>query len=227
LTVTAIILAHYKEREDNLKRIVDDLMAGTVAPDKTIIFVDNPEIVFDDDRVTVIRSSKPFLPNIRFALGMTCDTDYCFFIDDDMTVRKGTLSNFTLYAVNRPDTLLGLEGSILSNTDTPYTDDHSINRGTQLIPVDIIIRTYFIPTKSIAAGFILRLMNPQLPKTSLDDVFLSLGNQYLNKEKNYVIPVGEDTDITELPNGGVGQSYSGDHYANRNIVCKVLMDKYE
>ena len=43
-TITAIILAHYKQRENNLKKIVDNLMAGTVKPDEIIIFIDNPEI---------------------------------------------------------------------------------------------------------------------------------------------------------------------------------------
>ena len=39
--ITAIILAHYKEREHNLPIIVNDLLSGTVKPDEIVVFVDN------------------------------------------------------------------------------------------------------------------------------------------------------------------------------------------
>ena len=75
MTSTTIILAHYKERENNLKRMIDDLIAGTVKPQEIVVFIDNPEIQLDDGRVTIIRSSTSFLPKIRFALGCYFDTD--------------------------------------------------------------------------------------------------------------------------------------------------------
>ena len=43
--ITVFILAHFKEREKNLKRIVDDLMAGTVKPEEIIIFIENMNII--------------------------------------------------------------------------------------------------------------------------------------------------------------------------------------
>jgi hypothetical protein len=220
ITITAIILSHYKERESNLKRIIDDLLAGTVAPDKIVVFIDNPEINYDDDRVTVIKSTKSFLPHIRFALGLVSDTDYCFFIDDDLTVRNKTLENFAFFA--HPQAILGLEGSVLGKTDNPYTDDTPIKRGNEARPVDIIIRTYFVPTKLLLYGFALKLKYPKLPKVSLDDIFLCLGNKYFNKGSNYVIPVTEESDLTELDEAGVGQSHGEDHYRNRNLVCRFL-----
>jgi len=133
LTCTAIILAHYKQREKNLKRIIDDLLAGTVVPDEIVVFIDEPKIEFKDERVTIIRSDKPFLPKIRFALGSYFDTDYCFFIDDDLSVRGKTLENFVYYATKYPGAILGLEGSILGNTQTPYGNDTSITRGDRVV----------------------------------------------------------------------------------------------
>lgn len=228
LSITVILLAHYTERQNNLKRIVEDLLSGTVKPQKIIIFIDNPKITFKDDRVTIIRSSKPFLPIIRFAIGSGCDTDYCFFIDDDLTVRKKTLENLVNYAEKYPQRILGFEGSILGYTETPYSNDTSIKREkhSQAFPVDIIIRTYFVPRACLMAGLLLRSEYPLLPQTSLDDVFLCLGNKYINNKENYVIPVDEDTDLTELPDGGVGQSLTEDHYKNRNLVCRLLMNRY-
>lgn len=228
MTITAILLSHYKERESNLKRMIDDLLSGTIKPEKIIVFIDNPEIFFTDDRVTMITSSKSFLPIIRFAIGTGCDTDYCFFIDDDMTVRKKTLENLVDYAEKYPHIILGFEGSILGYTETPYSNDMSIKRDkhSSAFPVDIIIRTYFVPRHSLMAGLLIRSEYPFLPLTSLDDVFLCLGNKYINNKENYVIPIDEETDLTELPDGGVGQSLTEDHYKNRNLVCRILMDKY-
>lgn len=224
--MTAIILSHYKEREGNLKRMVDDLLAGTIKPKEIVIFIDNPEIQYADKRVTFIRSTKSFLPKIRFALGCYFDTDYCFFIDDDLTVRNKTIENFVSHS--NGDEILGLEGSILNKqSDMPYANDTPINRGNKLIEVDIIIRTYFVPTRLLMAGLKLQALYKDLPKESLDDVYLCLGNKYLNKSLNTVIPVDKDSDLTELNDGGVGQSIRGIHYENRNKVCRFLIDKYE
>ena len=227
-SITTILLAHFVEREKNLKRIIDDLMEGTVKSDKIIVFVDNLAIRFKDKRVTTIYSDTPFFPIIRFALGTSCDTDYCFFLDDDLTVQKKTLENLVFYALRLPQKILGFEGSMLGNTETPYSNDIPIKRGfhEQPVPVDVIIRTYFVPTSSLMAGLLLRSMYPELPKESLDDVFLCLGNKYINNKENYVIPVGEETNLVELPDRGVGQSLNGEHYKNSDIVCRFLMNKY-
>lgn len=222
-TVTVILLAHYREREDHLGRIVNDLMAGTVKPSEIVLFIDNPEIKFEDSRATIIRADKGFLPKIRFALGSYFDTDYCFFIDDDLNVRQKTLENFLRYASS--ETILGYQGSILGNTPTPYANDTSIKRGDKLIEVDIILRTYFVPTGLLGFGLKIQSLHPELPRKSLDDVYLSLGNKYLNRGKNLVIPVN-DADLIELGECGIGQSYDGMHYANRNQVCRKLMDIY-
>lgn len=227
MTITAIILSHYKGRQDNLKRIVDDLLAGSVVPEQIIIFIDSLGIEFEDDRVTIIRSTTSFLPKIRFALASALDTDYCFFIDDDMTVKEKTLENFVNYASELSDfSILGIEGSILADTLNPYADDVPVRKANKSIEVDIIIRIYFVPTKSLMAGLQLQSIHKDLPRVSLDDVYLCLGNKYLNKGKNFVIPVDKDSEIIDLNDGGVGQSIHGIHYENRNNTCRKLMDIY-
>lgn len=227
-TYNVILLAHYKEREANLKRIIDDLLGGTVIPQKIIVFIDNSDIQFEDERTIILRSSQPFLPIIRFALGAGMDTDYCFFLDDDLTVQPKTMEHLIQHAEKLPNKILGFEGSILGNTETPYSNDMPIKRGNhfQPFPVDILIRSYFVPIPLLMAGLYLRAIHPELPKTSLDDVFLCLGNKYLNQKENYVIPVTEETNLIELPDGGVGQERNGDHYINRNFVCRLLMNTF-
>lgn len=229
MKITAFILAHYKQREDNLKRIIDDLLKGSLKPEQIVVFIDNPEIDFEDKRAIIIRSNKPFLPKVRFALGSYFETDYCFFIDDDLTVRKDSLSNFKFYANKDQDkkAIYGVRGSILADTKNPYADDTSIKQGDvdELTEVDVVLRSYFVPRGSIPYGILLQSYNPDLPSEYLDDVYLSLGNKYLNRGKNYVIPVDETCKLDQLNEGGVGQSISGKHYENRNKVCRILMDR--
>ena len=124
------------------------------------------------------------------------------------------------------ETILGYQGSILGDTPTPYANDTPIRRGDKLVEVDIVLRTYFVPTGRLMAGLKLQILNPDLPRKSLDDVYLSLGNKYLEGGKNIVIPVDGESDLSELGECGVGQSYDGMHYKNRNEVCRKLMDKY-
>ncbi len=227
MTITAIILSHYEERQDNLKRMIDDLLDGSVKPEEIVVFIDNPEIDFKDERATIIKSSKSFLPKIRFSLGTYFDTDYCFFIDDDLSVRKETLVNFVEQAKHLPNSILGYEGSILDHgSDNPYADDTPIDRGGDLRIVDVIIRTYFVPTHILSYGLQLQHKHPDQPRLSLDDVYLCFGNEYLNDGDNVVIPVTEESDLDELDEAGVGQSKAGIHYENRNKVCRYLLDQY-
>ena len=84
-----------------------------------------------------------------------------------------------------------------------------------------------MPVYLLIKGMELRLGYLEFPNESLDDVLLCLGNKYLSHGKNWVIPVDKETDLVELPDGGVGQSFNVEHYGNRNKVCRVLMDIYE
>lgn len=223
-TITAIILSHYKEREQNLKRIVDDLCSSTIKPNDIIIFIDNPDINYVDNRCTIIKSSRSFLPIIRFAIGMVADSDYCLFIDDDMTVSKKTVENFMKYADDYG--IIGIEGSILGRGDAPYTNDTPIRNVTKPVSVDVIIRMYFVATDLLINCFRAYLNHPDFPRKSLDDIYLCLGNGVYSLETPWVIPTDKDSAVTNLDEGGVGQSYSSYHYANRNEVCKKLLEEY-
>lgn len=204
------------------------MLGGTLVPDQIVVFIDNPDIDYTDDRVTIVRSTDSFLPKIRFALGTYFDTDYCFFIDDDLSVRTRTLENLTQHAVKYPSAILGFEGSLLNReTANPYTDDRCVNRSFGVKQVDVLIRTYFAPTSKLIYGLQLQHLNRELPKKSLDDVYLCLGNKFLGGGENIAIPVDQQNDLIELDEGGVRQSGSGHHYNNRNIVCRYLLETYE
>lgn len=225
MTTTAIILSHYKEREDNLNTIVKDLKNGSVVPEKIIVICDNPDVLISPHLdVDIVRFENSVLPIVRFAIGAIQNTTHCLFVDDDMTIGKDTLKEFYSFAKNNPKSILGFEGNI---NGQEYTDGNSIEKVKNKMEVDIIIRMYFVPVSSLPFGLQLRSWYPDLPKISLDDVFLCLGNKYIGKRKNIVIPSKPNSLPKELPTGDKGQSLSPKHYINRNIVCRFLKQRYE
>lgn len=224
MTIATIILTHYPERANNLKRIIGDLQTGTVVPDKIYVWNDCPNMK-RDPRVHWIESSQDLPVSRRFALGMLTGCDYCFFIDDDLTVNKQTLENFVTYAEMRPNAILGVEGNINAYDPNPYTKGGTIYRGEVLVQVDIIIRTYFVPTKALPYLFLMRLKY-NFPEQSIDDVALCLGYKYEGKGECWVIPVTPETDVKEIDDGKVGQCMKPGHYENRDYVCKYLFDAY-
>lgn len=225
MKTSAFILSHYIERQGNINKIIESLNCGTVKPDKIIVLNDNPDIEFYYHGVTCINSTHNLPVISRFALGMCLDTDRTLFIDDDLAVGPKTLENFIKYAKEYPNALLGLEGNIL-NTDSnnPYTNGLTVNRGKKLIEVDIIIRTYFASPIMLAQAMYTReLFKDQLPEKSIDDIILCLSNKHHYSGRNMVIPVNKDSDVIELNPAGVGQCTNSEHYNNRNLACKTLI----
>ena len=161
----------------------------------------------------------------RFSLGSGLNVDRILYIDDDLAVGSKTLENFIKYANKYPDCLLGLEGNILNKaSDNPYTDGLTVDRGNKEVEVDIIIRTYFATTQSLAQAIYTReLFKEQLPKKSVDDIILCMSNKYQYSGQNIVIPVDKDSDVVELNPQGVGQCTDPEHYINRNLACRILL----
>lgn len=224
MIVAAIILVHYKERLKNLKKIVKDLQMGSIAPDKIYVWNDNPELTVNHPGVICINS--PQMPvSCRFALGMLTNSDYCFFIDDDMTVSRDTIQELTIYADMRPNAILGFEGNILTDGERPYTSGTSINAGETLIEVDVIIRSYYVPTKALPYLFLMKSKHG-ISDANADDICLCLGWKNEGHGEVWVIPSQETTKVLEIEDGGVGQCRSPEHYIKRDNVCKLIRSKY-
>jgi len=217
MTVTAIILCHYQERVGNIDRIVEDLKKSTVPPDKIIVFNDNSTVNYFSEGVTSINADSNFPVITRYALALTIDTDYFFFLYDDMTVTKDTLSNFILYAKKYPGHTLGYEGTKLVEGERPYFNGKYVKATNQPVNSDILTRLYFVPKHILSEVFIVREDNKDLPKENIDDIILSVSN----RGNNLVIPSYE-AEVIDLQDGGVGQCKTEQHYINRDIASSIL-----
>lgn len=228
MTITAVLLAHYPERKSHIKKIVKDLQNGTRVPDEIIVFVDNPEMEIDFEGVRVIKSDTPFPVTARMHAASFANTDYVFLLDDDQTVEVGTIAHFEEYAKDRPYSVLGFEGSMLRDTENPYTDGVTINKGNEVILADVLIRSWFVPKPIIGLSIYMHDLNQkELGNKYHDDLLICLSNRLMQKHSNWVIPHTVGKGLIELGNGGVGQSLQSEHYTTRNRVCKTLIERYQ
>lgn len=225
MTITAVLLAHFPERKDNIKRIVSDLKAGTLKPDKIIVFIDDPAFDFSDPDVIVIRSDHSFPVTARLAIGLLAETDYVYYMDDDLTVEKGTMAYLAQLAVEHPGSVLGGEGTTLANTLHPYTQGQALFRGnSEPIETDILIGSWFTPRDVIsAAAHMLAVYQKDIGNKYLDDILLSLANRFILRRKNYCVPNPKGKGLIEIGNKGAGQSLTQQHYETRDKVCRFLI----
>lgn len=223
MTVSACILLHYKDRDQPNAPIIVNALKGQV--DKLLVFIDNPEIEFDDPDCIILRSNKPFPVIARNAIGSLLDTDYVFFQDSDLCVQPHTISYMLEYAERYPNTVLGYEGSILADTPHPYTEGKTIDRGDSFESVDMLIRTWLVPRRVVGLAINLYLNNRGIiPDKYVDDILFCLGNKYGFKQNNYVIPVMLDRGVVEIGDKEDGQCSTPAHYAVRDQVCRYLME---
>ena len=229
MTISAVLLAHFPERKDHIERIVKDLQAGTRKPDEIIVFVDNPEFDLSGlEGVRLIKSDTSFPVTARLHAASFASSSHVFLMDCDQTVEKETLEHMEEYAIQKPYSVLGFEGSRLKDTNNPYTDGITINKGDELVLADMIIRSWFCAKPIIALGIYMHELNRQeLGDKYNDDILICLSNRIMSKHSNWVIPHIEGKGLKELGDGGVGQSRTSGHYPARNQNCRFLIDTYQ
>jgi hypothetical protein len=99
--VVAVICAFWPARIENLKRIVGDLKAGSVVPDRIIILNNNKNFKLDKsdfEGVDIINSEFNSRTRGKFVVALLDVADYYLTLDDDCSVSPKTLEAFLRYA---------------------------------------------------------------------------------------------------------------------------------
>ena len=126
--VNAVILAYWPQRYGHIQQIVDDLLAGTVVPDRIFILNNHPEHILPPiEGALVVESKFNFECRGKFVFALMDVADYYMLIDDDTTVQPGTLECCMRYA--HKGCCFGYLGV---NIDTG-----SFSTGTRLWPQDV------------------------------------------------------------------------------------------
>ena len=75
--ITTVILHYWRERTKNINKIIENLEAGSVKPDKIIVFNNNPGIKLDG----AINSNVNYGGRARYVVALLEPSDYYYFID--------------------------------------------------------------------------------------------------------------------------------------------------
>ena len=149
-------------------------------------------------------------------------------MDCDQTVEKDTLAFLEEKGKERPFSVLGFEGSRLVDSENPYTDGITINKGEEMELADMLIRSWFCAKPIIALGIYMHELNrKELGDKYNDDILICLSNRIMSKHSNWVVPSLPGKGLVDIGDGGVGQSLTSGHYPTRNKNCRFLIDTYQ
>jgi hypothetical protein len=229
MTISAVLLAHFPERKDHIEKIVKDLQAGSRKPDEIIIFVDDPAFDLSGlSGVRILSADSAFPVTSRMHAASFATSSHVFLMDCDQTVEEETLEHMAEYSEKHPFSVLGFEGSRLSDTENPYTDGLTLNKSPEKVMADMVIRSWFLPKTIIGLSiFMHEIDRKDLKDKYNDDILICMSNRLLQHHSNWIIPHLPKKGLVELGDGGVGQSLTSGHYPTRNQNCRFLIDKYQ
>lgn len=222
MKVTAVLLHYYPERTENIARIVKDLRANSRPPNEIVIFNNNPEITYPTSKgLTVINSSKNYGGRGRYPIAFLEPSDYYYFLDDDVTVHKDTLTNFLKYA--REGCCYGYWGKIVNPKFSDLYQKGNEFYGRYIKSpkeVDLLVGegTFFVSHIALERMFKTErmLLKEGYEFGREEDLILSMSN------RPFVIPADKSEQHTQLPKGGVAYCKQPDHWRLRNEATRRL-----
>ena len=220
MKITAVILHYYPERTKNVPRIVKDLKDSSRPPDEIIIFNNNPEMTYSGDGI-VINSGKNWGGRARYPIALLEPSDYYLFLDDDVSVRKNTIENFSKYAFD--SCCNGYWGKIINpDSSRCYVTGKEIygKHISEPKEVDLLVGEATIFVSFSALKNMLKTEEKLLKENYTfgreEDLITSMSN------RPFVIPAKKDEYYTRLDTKGVGYCTTPGHFGLRDIMAKKL-----
>jgi len=215
------------DRPNTIKRVIDSVLHQTVKPESIYVFNNNPKTTVDYSGCININSQENFRCFIRHAVAFTRDIDYWIFIDNDVAMKPKTIENFLKYSKEYPEAILGHYGRDIVKPGLYSLDGSNwytkVKKVTEVHMVMGMIHS--CKRSKLANSFILIKEIPNLQTISEfnDDIILSLGNKFIDKQKNYIIPCDNESCSIPLDSGKLGISAQGGHRLRRvNAVRQIL-----
>ena len=222
MLVTAVILNYYKERIPYLVPIVDSLMTGSKAPDKIIIWNNDPTANLPafgyGDKVEVIPSCYNIGCFGRYLVSYSIPNGRCLFIDNDLIFGPYLLEQMmhTKDAVGAD--IVGIIGrKVYQNHPHPYlTSD--ITSGN----VDIVVGRASLVSSFYARTIVQYAFSQKLTDHMFrcDDIIASC---FALRGFKYVIKAQDGKDYFSLDEKNIGLSFDAQHYKVRDALVKELL----
>lgn len=228
-TITAVVCAYWAPRFANVERIVSDLLAGTVVPDRILVLNNNPDhqLAFNhlarNPLVDVVCGSANHECRGKFIAALLAPADFYLMHDDDTSVGTRTVECLRRHAMDR-DFVTGYWGVRLAGS--------SFMQGTIVQPRHLIAaervdafhgRAMFMGHRAIvrmlAAEEKVRLDRGW--RTEGDDIIAGLAN----RDSSWCVPMDEDEAWVDLDQCGVAMQMSVPNYfAMRDEFTGAVLD---
>ena len=218
-----VFILNYK-RPDTIQKVVNSALHQTVKPEAIYVWNNNPEITTNFPGCININSQQNMRCIVRHAVALARpDIDAWVFIDDDVQMKPKTIENFLKYHEKYPEAILGYYGRNVLKWHL-YSLSRSnwiVNREEEVWLVMGMI--HFCKREKLVNSFIMKKNIPDLPMTE-DDIILCLGNRYIDKAKNYIIPYDNESGTIPLSSKHKGLSASGGHLGRRKEAVKKILE---
>ena len=224
--ITAIIPHYYAERRSNLMIIVNSLLGGTLPPSEILIWNNEHNATIQVSGALVIQSPRNVGAQARVVAAMIARGERLLFLDNDMSVNDRTVENLYQWSL-KLDGVVTLEGRERPTPLTPYQRWPKIyGKGlTEPRPVFLSLGRGEMMRRSVlqsvASDF------PFEPTTVMDDLHLSNCFMKRGVSVNVIPSKAGESDLRDLPMGGVGLCRTPDFVENRNRVAITIACDYE
>lgn len=215
MKVTAILLGYYEQRKENLIKSIHALRKGTYVPDEIVVFNNNFYLDFFMLHINIIKSKVNLGHRARFITALLYQSDYYFFIDDDMAVGPETIERF----VENAD-----ENTCLT-TFGRRIGVHERFRGNEIDKNKIVdyaegVGSIFCSRKAIIKMLELEDLIKDYPEYNEGreaDIILTMAN------KTKVIATDEYSSLVALGQKGVGMFMQENHEKLRNDIIQRII----
>ena len=215
--LTAILLRYWTERDENFETIITDLRAGSVVPDRIVLWDQSNAPPLDLD-VDTIRSPLNFGIQVVYAAATLFPGDSFLFLDDDLTVGPLTVACLQRYAC--PTRVVGMRGLLgdWPNNRVWPNHDYRSERLYAPVPCDWLIGRITL----IGWQAILRYLTVAAKFTDpfCEDTVMGAVNDCI------IVPANSDEMYRDLSEHGVGLEHVDDdaYYAMRYRTLRTLAD---
>ncbi len=220
--ITAVVLNYYQERQAELPRIIQALQAGTVSPDRILIWNNalNLRRIGDGIQIVSIESARNFGCRARFSVALLEQSEWVFFQDNDLVLAPHTLEALLHFARSEPTGIYGLMGKRLAHHARPYLHAETVLAGDSLKSVDVVLGRIMFLSQRLIPPILAFADEHRVAMFREDDIVASLSNRAAS-HRNYVAPVREG--FRNLDEHRIGLSWESDHIAQRDEICRRLM----
>jgi len=217
--ITAIIPHYFKEREDNLQRIMDSYKTSSVS--EVIIWDNTGELKLKGDNIVVVNSPKNVGCKGRFLAAMMADNDVILFQDNDVCVEDGTIE----YMKSKlHDNIVTLDGRILCDDGAYFAKDYLQNDSNHIVrppkQTDVVISLARVEMMK-KSTFLQIFITSYFDEMEMDDIWLSWIAHTLSV--GIIVPEHKDgCGFINLDERNAGASHVPTHYDKRDELCKRL-----